>query len=87
MVDVLIAERAEKELKKLPENIQDRIKDKILNEVSENPKRHLKQHKGSSKYITRVGDYRIAIDWEKNNDRLKIVGVGHRDDVYEKDFW
>ena len=33
----------------------------------------------------RVGDYRVLVDYEAEKDRMKVVAVGHRRNIYDMD--
>lgn len=60
---------------------EQRIKDK-LREAAQNPARYLKRLSNRDEYSLRIGDYRPIIDWDKQNDRLRVLEVDKRDTVY-----
>lgn len=35
-------------------------------------------------YKLRAGDYRVIIDWDRENDILVVEAVGHRRNVYDR---
>jgi mRNA interferase RelE/StbE len=46
--------------------------------------------KGRNDYVLRVGDYRVLIDWRKNDgengeDVLYVKSVGHRRNFYDRE--
>lgn len=84
MVEVVFSERSAKELRSLPKNIQNRIKDK-LNFFSQqkDPLAFAKSLVGDEQfgnYRYRVGDYRILFDYTKKT--IFVLKVGHRRNIY-----
>ena len=81
---VLLSTRAQKEFKKLPKNVQDRIK-KSLKSLGDSSKRlDIKKLKGiddkDDLYRLRVGDYRIT--YLPEPDVIKVVRIDHRGKGY-----
>ncbi len=79
---VTILPSAEKQIKKLPTNVNLRIISAI-EKLSSNPRpQGYKKLKGTSALRIRVGDYRIL--YEINDDRLVIlvIAAGNRKDIY-----
>ena len=78
-----IAASAQREMRKLPEDIIIRINQKIL-ELIENPfpddVRKLKDRTG---YRLRVGVWRILYEVYKRERRIVIFAVGHRREIYK----
>jgi mRNA interferase RelE/StbE len=62
---------------------EDRIKDK-LREAADNPAHYLKRLSNRDEYRLRIGDYRALIDWDKQNDQLRVLEVGKRDGFYDE---
>jgi mRNA-degrading endonuclease RelE of RelBE toxin-antitoxin system len=79
--DVLIDKRAAKELEKLEISIKNRIKEELRG-LREDPKKG-KVMRPSAYRSLRAGDYRAiyAIDWKEN--RIRILWIGHRKEVYD----
>ena len=77
MHKVLFTDRSKKDLKKLDDNLQKRIVEK-LSEFSADPIRYSKKLKDSriGNYRFRIGDYRIAFDIEKEG--IIILRIRHR---------
>ena len=70
-------------LNKLENELKERIWNK-LQLCKENPFRfleHLEQIKG---HKLRIGDYRIIIDFDNENNALNVIKIGHRKNIYEK---
>lgn len=52
---------------------------------SENPRaREFKRLKGETAFRLRVGDYRIIFDFDLKNNRINIITIGHRKNIYKK---
>lgn len=88
---IVINTSAEKELKKLPAKIQDKIFAKI-DSLAQEPRPHgVKKLKEfdlpnlvfDSYYRVRAGDYRIVYSIEDDIITVTIVKIGNRKDVYE----
>lgn len=84
--DIEYSTRAVEQLEKLDPPMAERIIDE-LEEVTWNPKHFLKNRKitGLPYYSCVVGDYRVIIDWKRNEEPevLFIRRVGHRRNVYK----
>ena len=75
--------RAEKQLQKLPKNIQERIGEKIA-ELSSDPRpAGVKKLESDPSYRIRVGSYRILYEIKDDILLVTVVRVGHRKDVYK----
>jgi mRNA interferase RelE/StbE len=58
----------------------------ILNKIysmRENPFRNLKRLQGEKLWRLRIGDYRAIIDVIVSNNKIIIVRIGHRKNVYK----
>ncbi len=83
MYNLHISKRAEREIEKLPFEIQDQILD-ALTEIKENPyfgKPLAQKHIGKFSY--RVGAYRIIYKIYETEKRIFIFTAGHRSTVYK----
>ena len=81
---VLVTNRFEKDLRKLPQNVQVRIAD-VLELVARNPFAFdvlSGEFRGLRKI--RVGEYRLIyrIDEENNEQKVRLLFVAHRSSVY-----
>jgi len=74
------SQNAKKDLDSLQKEIAVRILKK-LREIITNPYRHVKRLAGSELFSMRVGDYRILMIIIDN--KIFIIKIGHRKDVYE----
>jgi mRNA interferase RelE/StbE len=84
--EVLVSQTAAKELKALEQNLQSRIKEKLM-ELAEDPSNRsgrldIKKLTATKRnyYRLRVGDYRIIFFTEGVS--IKVVKISKRSDVY-----
>lgn len=82
MARVLLHPDVEKTLQSLPNDIEDRIRSKLA-DAGENPDRHLKPLSGREDYSLRIGKRRAIIDWDRQEDELRVLAVDTRDTVYD----
>ncbi len=80
---VLVSERASKDLAELPRTIQARIVDK-LREARHDPVRFFRPLTGSPLVRMRVGDYRVLAEIDHQAEEIRVQVVGHRKNVYEQ---
>ncbi len=68
--------------KKLPINIQNHLKEKLLL-YCQNPLNYAIKLSDSKigNYRFRIGDYRVVFDIKK--DEIIVISVGHRKDIYK----
>jgi len=83
MTDVLLSERARDRLGELDSEASERIKD-ALREIDTG--RDLASLSGEDVYKIRVGDYRAIADWEREEETVYILTVGHRRNIYDQDW-
>jgi len=69
-------------LEKLDKQTRERIKNKIK-ELGEFPGERGKRLKHSNFWALRIGDYRAIYEVDKENQRVVILFVGHRKNVYD----
>lgn len=83
---VLFLRRAEKQFRKLPVTIQERIAESIgvLAHNPDNPALDVKAltNDPEASYRLRVGNYRVKYSRDDSIRILEIVRVGHQKDVY-----
>ncbi len=83
MYKVLISNRAEKQIKSLPEKIRTKVKAKLIDMESNPFSGDVKKLKVSqNRYRARVGQYRIIFDVDKKTVIAYILTVRHRKDAY-----
>jgi mRNA interferase RelE/StbE len=80
---LIYTQRAVKDIQKLDSSIKQRI-GKTLLRYEEDPVKYAEKLIDSEmgSYRFRVGDYRIIFDLEK--DRIVVLRIGHRREIYKK---
>ena len=81
MYSIQIEENAGKFLKKLSQKDRNIILKK-LNSIRENPFRFLKRLHGEKLWRLRVADYRVIIDVIISANKIIVLRIGHRKNVY-----
>lgn len=84
-MEILISSKAKKQLKDLPKDVQDRIKEDfiqirdgdIISSLGIKKLRGFKNH-----YRLRVGNYRVRFEVEKS-DKIKIYWIEERSKAYD----
>ena len=81
---ILLKRSAEKELANLPDEIHDRIVEK-LQSLIENPNpKGVKKLRGSKEaYRLRIGSYRVLYIIRKDESKIEVYSIAHRKDVYK----
>ncbi|MDO8623420.1 MAG: type II toxin-antitoxin system RelE/ParE family toxin [archaeon] len=83
MFQVEFTETAKNFLKKLQKKDSDIILNKIYS-LKDNPFRFLKRLQGEKLWRLRIGDYRAVIDVIVSNNKIIVVRIGHRKNIYDK---
>lgn len=79
---MLLHPRAAKNLKKIGEPTESRIKQKLL-ELKDSPEKAGKPLRYSDFWSLRVGDYRVIYQINKDLNQVIILFIGHRRKVYD----
>jgi len=82
MYSIEFTQTAEKQLKKLPKNIQVRFAN-VLERIKIRPFHFIKRKEGSPYFIARAGDYRTVLDIKINTNIIYVLEVGHRKNIYD----
>lgn len=82
MPEVLLHPDVEGWLDDRRDDLEARARSK-LEDAGDQPDRYLKPLKGRDTYRVRIGDYRAEIEWDKVNDELRVLQIGHRDGFYD----
>lgn len=82
MYEIVISEKALKQLKKLEKDIQERIIH-ALERIRIRPEAYVIKLVGDPAYKLRVGDYRVLLDVDKNKLLILVIKVGHRKNIYK----
>lgn len=80
---VLIERKAEKDLKKLPKEIQGKIIETILNLKNNSRPFNVRKISDSDNYYRlRVSDYRIIYEINDDKKKINIFRIRHRKEAY-----
>jgi len=83
MYEIVFYDRANRQLKKLPLNLQERIL-ASLERIRIRPFSFVKRKQGTPYYIFRVGDYRLILDIKQNQLIIFVIEMGLRKGIYNK---
>jgi len=83
MTDVEITPQAEEQLDDLDSDVRERVLRKLA-EAREWTDHRLDPLSGWPYYKVRVGDYRVIVTWDRDDDRIVAEAVGHRRNVYDR---
>lgn len=80
---IVLADRAERELRRLDREAQSRIVTAIR-QLAADPRHNprVKRLSGRVGYRMRVGDYRVLFDIEDDRLVVLVIQIGHRREVY-----
>ena len=82
MYSIQIEKNAENFLKKLQKKDSEAILNKIYS-IRENPFRYLKRLQGEKLWRLRIGDYRAIVDVIIFMNKIIVIRIGHRKNVYD----
>ncbi|MBI5393201.1 type II toxin-antitoxin system RelE/ParE family toxin [Candidatus Woesearchaeota archaeon] len=77
-------EKARDFLRKIPREMSKRIFTKVDHEIRNNVERYLETLVNLHGYKIRIGEYRLFVDYYKDNNLLIIRAIRHRSDAYKK---
>jgi mRNA interferase RelE/StbE len=80
---VLLHPKTAKELRELDDSMKSRVKEG-LQELSAEPKQAGKLLNGSKFWSLRIGDYGVICEVHDELERVVVLFIGHRRDVYEE---
>jgi len=82
MFQIELTETAKDFLKKLQKNDAEIILNKIYS-IRENPYRFLKRLQGEKLWRLRIGDYRAIVDIIVSMNKIIVIRIGRRKNVYD----
>ncbi len=82
MFDIEFSKEAEKDIKALGRKNAEIIIKKIYS-IRENPLHYLERLAGLSLWKLRIGDYRAIIQINTTSNKLFIIKIGHRKNIYK----
>jgi len=83
MFQIEITKTAERFLEKLNKKDSEIILNKI-GSIKDNPYRFLKRLQGERLWRLRIGDYRVIVDVIVSANKIIVIRIGHRKNVYDK---
>ena len=83
MFEIEFSQLAEKQLSKLPREVQARIISS-LERIRINPYPHVKKLVGSPYFRLRAGDYRVILDIQQSRLIIYVIILGHRKHIYDR---
>ena len=83
MFSVEFTRTSERQFDKLPKEIQTRIVN-VLERIKIRPFHFVKRKEGTPYFIARIWEYRAILDIRANPDKMIVLEVGHRKNIYEK---
>ncbi len=82
---VVISKSVQKQIDNLPDDVVQRVIEKIQNLASEpRPDGVVKLKASDNEYRIRVGDYRVRYNIDDESELVQILQCKHRKDVYRK---
>jgi len=82
MFQIELTETVKDFLKKLQKRDAEIILNKIYS-IRENPYRFLKRLQGEKLWRLRIGDYRAVVDVIVSMNKIMVIRIGHRKNVYD----
>ena len=82
MYDIRFSETAERQLRKLDKQVQDRIL-KVLERIKVRPEDFTEKLIGIEGFKLKAGDYRIFLNIYKDESIILVRDLGHRKNVYK----
>lgn len=83
MFQIELTETAKDFLRKLQKKDAEIILNKIYS-IRENPYRFLKRLQGEKLWRLRIGDYRAKVDVIISMNKIIVIRIGHRKNIYER---
>lgn len=82
MYEIILSNRAEKRLSRLPLREYERVLQAVKN-LAEDPRpRNSRKLQGREGWRIRVGDYRAVYEIDDTAREVLVVTIGHRKDIY-----
>lgn len=82
---IVVSKATQKQIDDLPQEIQERVDEKIRSLADEPRPNGAAKLKGSkNEYRIRIGDYRVRYEIDDDKQTIQILQCKHRKDVYRK---
>mgnify|MGYP001565615003 CR=1 FL=1 len=83
MYDLAFDPLAAKELRKLDGIVQRHI-GIVLERLLSNPSFYMIKLAGQEGFRVRAGDFRIIVDVDRTNKKIRVLRIGHRRNIYSR---
>ena len=83
MYEIILSNTAEKQLKKLNKELQQRVI-AALQRIRIRPESYVTKLVDDPGYKLRVGDYRVIMDIDKGKLLILVIKIGNRRNIYNK---
>ena len=83
MYELELSDKAKKQLKNLPDDLQNRI-GMVFERIKINPFRSIKRKQNSPYFMLRIGNYRAILDVKQNKLIILVLELGPRKKIYKK---
>jgi len=82
MYEIILSDKAKRQLQKLSKEIRDRI-GSAIERIKIRPEAYVKRLVGVPYYSLRVGDYRVILNIQQNKLIIFVIEIGHRKNIYK----
>ena len=83
MYQIIISQKAEKQIEKLEKLTQERIFS-VLDRIKIRPFHFVKRKQGTPYFILRIGEYRAILNIKSNVLLIFVLKIGARGDIYKR---
>lgn len=80
--DVVLDSKAKDQLQDFDKNTREKIL-KRIRKLEDNPKHFGKPLTGVDLWVLRAGDYRAIFNLNRDEERVEVLKVGHRRNIYK----
>jgi mRNA interferase RelE/StbE len=82
MYQIILSDKAKKQLEKLSPDIRDRIGN-VLERIKIRPYHFVKRKEGTPYFIARIGEYRAILHIFNDKLIVMVLEIGHRKNIYD----
>ena len=83
MYEIIFSDKAKTQIKKLSQEIRERI-GRAIERIRIRPGAYIKRLIGCPYYSFRVGDYRLILDIKNDKLIIFVIELGHRKNIYKQ---
>jgi mRNA interferase RelE/StbE len=82
MYQIILTDKAKKQLEKLSADIRDRIGN-VFERIKIRPYHFVKRKEGTTYFIARIGEYRAILSIFNDKLIIMVIEIGHRKNIYD----